>query len=93
MHKRKLDSLIDKIYPPKLLADITNLPFPSHLKHQLPVRSGMNETGGVVIFIQHSDMCSPCCTARGRTPVLYNHNNLIAGLLLSVQCKAGANLT
>lgn len=28
-----------------------------------------------------------------RTPVLYNHNKLVAGLLFSVQGKAGADLT
>lgn len=64
----------------------------SHLKKQLPVRPGMSETGGVVILIQHSDMSSTSGAARRRTSVLYDNNKLIAGLLLSVQGKAGADL-
>lgn len=65
----------------------------SHLKQQLSVRPGMNETGGVVVFVQHSDMSGASGAARRRTPVLYDHNQLVAGLLLSVQGEAGADLT
>ncbi len=65
----------------------------SHLKEQLPVRPGMSETGCVVIFIQHSDMSGASGAAWRCTPVLYDHNQLVAGMLLSVQGEAGADLT
>jgi len=52
----------------------------------------MSENWGVVIFIQHSDMSSTSGAAWRRTPILYDHNQLIAGLLLSVQGEAGADL-
>lgn len=65
----------------------------SHLKEQLPVRSGISKTGSVVVFIQHSDMSGASCAARRRTPVLYDHNKLVAGLMLSVQGEAGADFT
>lgn len=71
--------------------DLSNLCH-SHLKEQLPVRPGMRETRGMVIFVQHSDMSCASGTARRRAAVLYHHNNLVAGLLLSVQGKAGADL-
>lgn len=38
-------------------------------------------------------MGSASGTAWRRTPVLYDHNKLVAGLLFSVQGKAGADLT
>lgn len=64
-----------------------------HLKEQLPVRPGVSETGGVVVFVQHSDMSGASGAARRRTPVLYDNDQLVAGLLLSVQGEAGADLT
>ena len=68
-------------------------PTHSHLKEQLPVRPGMSETGGVVVFIQHTDMSGSCGTAGGCPPILDDHNQLVTGLLLSVQGEAGADLT
>lgn len=70
-----------------------SLIFQSHLNQQFPVWSGMSETRGVVIFIQDGDVGSASGTAWRRTPVLYDHNKLVAGLLFSVQGKAGADLT
>lgn len=76
-----------------LFQKIYSLIFHSHLNQQFPVWSGMGETRGVVIFIQDSNMCGASGTAWRRTPVLYDHNKLVAGLLFSVQGKAGADLT
>lgn len=67
--------------------------FDSHLKEQLPVWPGMYESGGIVIFIHHSDMSCASGTARGRAAILYHHNKLVAGLLLSVQGNTGADFT
>lgn len=65
----------------------------SHLKEQLPVRSGVNERGSVVVFVQHGDMSGARGAARRRASVLYHHNKLVAGLLLSVQGETGTDLT
>lgn len=56
----------------------------SHLKDQFPVRPCVHEARGVVVFIQHSDMSGAGGAARRRTPIVYDHNKLVAGLLLSV---------
>lgn len=53
----------------------------------------MCENGCMVVFIQHSDVNCACSTAGRCTSILYNHNKLIARLLLSVQGEAGADLT
>lgn len=71
----------------------TAISLQTHLKEQLSVRPGMCEAGGVVIFIQYGDMSSAGGTPRWRSPVLHDHNKLVAGLLLSVQGEAGTDLT
>lgn len=53
----------------------------------------MSKNGCVVVFIQHSDVSCASGAARRRAPVLYDYNKLVAGLLLSVQGDAGADLT
>ena len=60
---------------------------------QLPVWPCVIETGGVVVFVQHRDVSGAGGTARRCSSVLYDYNELVAGLLFSVQGEAGAYLT
>lgn len=52
----------------------------------------MEESWSVVILVQHSHIDGSCGTAGWCSPILHDHQELVAGLLLPVQAMLGAEL-
>ena len=63
-----------------------------YLHGQLLTTGHVKESRSVVILIQHSDIDGSCGTAGWCSPILHNHQELVAGLLLPVQAMLGAEL-
>lgn len=63
-----------------------------YLHGQLLTTGHMKESRSIVILIQHSDIDGSCGTAGWCSPILHDHQELVAGLLLPVQAMLGAEL-
>lgn len=63
-----------------------------YLHGQLLTTGHVKESRSVVILIQHSDIDGSCGTAWWCSPILHDHQELVAGLLLPVQAMLGAEL-
>lgn len=64
----------------------------TYLHGQLLATSDVKENRSVVVLVQHGDVDGSCGTAGRCSPILHNHQQLIAGLQLPVQAVLGAEL-
>lgn len=63
-----------------------------HLHRQLLTAGHVKESRRVVVLIQHSDIDGSRGAAGWCSPILHDHQELVAGLLLPVQAVLGAEL-